>query len=253
RYEDGSDDCLGAWSQRMRTRYFPNPVPDGFFSGDAVSDPRFGAPQDYYAWEWGDALFVVLDPFRYSIRGPGASDGWGWSLGRAQYTWLSQTLEKSKAKFKFVFIHNLLTGDLAARGGVEVAGFNEWGGKNKDGSDGFAEHRPGWEMPVHKLLVRNHVSIVFKAHDNFFARQDLDGIVYQMVPQPSFAGDDRIRDLATYGYKAGTFLGNSGHVRVRVDSEKVTVEYIRASASGKVESRGSGAVAYSFSVPSRAH
>jgi hypothetical protein len=48
-----------------------------------------------------------------------------------------------------------------------------------------------------------------------------------MVPQPSFAGTDRIRDLETYGYKQGTFLGNSGHLRVTVAPDKVTVEYIR--------------------------
>jgi hypothetical protein len=84
-------------------------------------------------------------------------------------------------------------------------------------------------MPVHQLLVRHHVAAVFKAHDNFYARQQLDGIVYQMIPQPSFAGNDRIRDLETYGYKHGTFLGNSGHVRITVSPEKVSVEYLKSS------------------------
>ncbi|HVM61954.1 MAG TPA: metallophosphoesterase [Verrucomicrobiae bacterium] len=224
---DGSADCLAAWSNRMRTRYFPNPAPDDFYS-------RSGPLQNYYAFEWGDALFVVLDPFRYSARQHGGGDGWGWSLGQPQYGWLERTLENSRATFKFVFIHNLLCGDQAARGGVEVAGFNEWGGKNRDGSDGFKEHRPGWAMPVHQLLVRNHVAVVFKAHDNFYARQQLDGIVYTMVPQPSFAGIDRIRDLDNYGYKQGTFLGNSGHVRVTVSPEKVALDYLRASPDREV-------------------
>ena len=105
----------------------------------------------------------------------------------------------------------------------------EWGGKNKDGSDGFKQHRPGWDLPVHQLLVRNHVAAVFKAHDNFYARQELDGILYLMIPQPSFAGDDRIRDLQNYGYKQGIFLGNSGHVRVVVSPEKVAVGYVKSS------------------------
>ena len=157
--------------------------------------------------------------------GGAVRDGSDWSLGLTQYQWLAQTLEKSQAKFKFVFIHNLLCGDQASRGGVEVASFNEWGGKNLDGTEGFKAHRPGWDMPVHQLLVKNHVAAVIKAHDNFFARQELDGIVYQMIPQPSFAGDDRIRDLENYGYKQGTFQGNSGHVRVTVSPEKVRVEY----------------------------
>ena len=234
RYDDGSSNCLAVWSNEIRRRYYPNPLPDDFYSGNTVPLPWCGLPQNYYAWEWGDALFVVLDPFRYSTRQPGGGDGWGWSLGRQQYQWLDQTLGRSRAKFKFVFIHNLLCGDQAARGGVEVAAFNEWGGRNADGTDGFAQHRPGWGVPVHQLLLRHQVAAVFKAHDNFYARQELDGIVYQMVPQPSFAGDDRIRDLENYGYQQGTFLGNSGHVRVTVSPDRVTVEYVKAAPGGPV-------------------
>jgi hypothetical protein len=253
KYDDGSADCLAVWSCLMRKRYFPNPVPDDFYTGNSAPVPHCGLPQNYYAWQWGDALFVVLDPFRYSLRPRGSGDGWAWSLGPAQYRWLSQTLEQSRARFKFVFVHNLLCGGQAARGGVEVAAFNEWGGKNADGSDGFKEHRPGWDMPVHQLLVRNHVAAVFKAHDNFFARQELDGIVYQMIPQPSFAGNDRIGDLENYGYKQGTFLGNSGHVRVIVAPEKVTVEYVRSRLPAdetKQHKNGEIACRYSISAAS---
>ena len=130
KYDDGSADCLAVWSCLMRKRYFPNPISDDFYTGNIAPVPHCGLPQNYYAWQWGDALFVVLDPFRYSQRQHGGGDGWAWSLGASQYRWLSQTLEQSQARFKFVFIHNLLCGDQAARGGVEVAAFNEWGGKN---------------------------------------------------------------------------------------------------------------------------
>ena len=230
RYDDGSPDSLAVWSNLLRKRYFPNPVPDNFYTGDVTPKPPSGLLENYYAWTWGDAQFVVLDPYRYSLRQRGgSSDGWAWSLGRVQYDWLAKTLAGSHAKFKFVFLHNLLCGDQASRGGVEIAGFNEWGGKNLDGADGFASHRPGWPMPIHQLLLRNHVTAVFKAHDNFYARQELDGILYLMVPQPSFVGNDRIRDLENYGYKQGTFLGNAGHVRVTVSAEKVFVDYVKSS------------------------
>jgi hypothetical protein len=230
RYDDGSPDSLAVWSNKIRTQYFPNPVPDEFYTGDSIPRAGSGLLEDYYAWTWGDALFVVLDPYRYSLRQRGgASDGWAWSLGREQYDWLAKTLAESTAKYKFIFLHNLLAGDQASRGGVEIAGFNEWGGKNADGTEGFAMHRPGWPMPVHQLLERNHVTAVFKAHDNFYARQELDGILYLMVPQPSFAGNDRIRDLENYGYKQGAFKGNSGHVRVTVAPDAVLVEYVKTS------------------------
>ena len=90
---------------------------------------------------------------------------------------------------------------------------------------------------MHQLLARNRVAAVFRAHDNFYARQELDGIVYLMVPQPSFAGDDRIRDLQNYGYKQGVFRGNSGHVRVTVSPEKVITEYVKSSPDLTVADR----------------
>lgn len=83
------------------------------------------------------------------------------------------------------FIHHLAGGfGKDARGGAEAAGLYEWGGHNPDGTDVFREKRPGWPLPIHDLLVRKGVSVVFHGHDHLYARQDLDGIVYQAVPQP---------------------------------------------------------------------
>ena len=231
RYDDGLPDSLAVLSNATRKKYFPNPVPDAFYTGDTTRHAQSGLLENYYAWTWSDALFVVLDPYRYSQRSGGHnSDGWAWSLGHEQYDWLARTLKNSKAKYKFIFVHNLLAGDQASRGGVEIAKFNEWGGKNLDGSEGFARHRPSWPMPIHQLLLQNHVAAVFRAHDNFYARQELDGIPYIMIPQPSFAGDDRIRDLENYGYKQGIFRGNSGHVQVTVSPEKIIVNYMKSSS-----------------------
>ena len=247
RNDDGLPDSLAAWSNAIRKKHFPNPQPDTFYTGDSTPRAPSGLLENYYAWTWGDALFVVLDPYRYSLRSGGRnSDGWAWSLGREQYDWLAKTLASSSAKYKLIFIHNLLAGDQASRGGVEIAGFNEWGGKNLDGTDGFAQHRSGWRMPMHKLFLKNHVAAVFKAHDNFYAQQELDGIPYIMIPQPSFAGDDRIRDLQNYGYKQGVFLGNPGHVRVTVSADKATVEYVKS--GGPRINQSKEIVAHSYAI-----
>ena len=49
---------------------------------------------------------------------------------------------------RFVFIHHLVGGlGRDVRGGAKPAAYMEWGGKNADGSEGFAQHRPGWVMP----------------------------------------------------------------------------------------------------------
>ncbi len=70
----------------MRKKLFPNPFPDGFYTGDDVKHPTLGLLEDYYAWEWGDALFVALDPFWFSDERKG--DIWSRSLGETQYHWL---------------------------------------------------------------------------------------------------------------------------------------------------------------------
>ncbi|MCE5228218.1 metallophosphoesterase [bacterium] len=226
---DGTLSSLGAWSNLMRTKYFPNPEPDAFYTGNTGGLPSGGKLEDYYAWTWGDALFVVLDPYWFSSRPRGRDDGWSRSLGETQYRWLEKTLSQSNAKFKFVFIHNLvggLTND--ARGGVEIAPYYEWGSHDPDGKDTFALHRPGWSMPIHQLLVKNHVSIVFHGHDHLFAKQDLGGIVYQEVPQPGFNGRWNPERATEAGYTHGTILGGSGHMRVDVSAAKTSAAYIGA-------------------------
>ena len=149
-------------------------------------------------------------------------------MGDEQYSWLKKTLETSQAKWKFVFIHQLVGGaGKDGRGGVEAAPYFEWGGNNADGSEGFAAQRPGWAMPIHHLLVANHVTAVFHGHDHLFVKQDLDGIVYQEVPQPSSARANATNSAAEYGYVSGDVLGSPGHMRVTVAPEQVTIEYVR--------------------------
>lgn len=238
---DTGADSLAVWSNLMRKRFFPNPVPDGFYTGDPSPHPQAGLLEDYYAWEWGDALFVVLDPFWFAHKQQGRGDLWSRTLGVEQYRWLKRTLESSRAKFKFVFIHHLVGGSGdQCRGGSEAAPFYEWGGLNADGSNGFPENRPGWTAPIHRLFIQNHVNIVFHGHDHIYAKQDLDGIVYQEVPQPGYAGDGRLpRQASEYGYVNGILLGSSGYMRVTVSPDSSIVKYIRTSPLN-MESSGCG-------------
>ena len=203
----------------IRKEYFPTQTED----------------KNYSSFTKGNALFIMLDPYSYTTSKP--RDGWQWTLGKEQYDWLQNTLDSTNAEQIFVFIHQLVGGDNQGRGGVELAQFYEWGGKNADGSEGFASHRPGWSKPIHQLLMDHHVAAVFKGHDHFFAKQQLDDIVYQTVPQPSHPGD-RVNTAAEYGYTSGDIVGGSGYVRVTVAPSGSYVEFVKYD----------GTVAYTYSL-----
>jgi hypothetical protein len=229
-------DNIAVWATQARQLFYPCPVPGGFYSGSTAPDPFLQKPRDaYYAFEWGDALFVVLDPFWYTRTKP--TNGWGWTLGLEQYQWLTQTLARSKADFKFVFIHHLVGGSFngIARGGKEFASFFEWGGHNEDGTWGFTVQRPGWPLPIQDVLLKNGVNIVFHGHDHLFDEQDLDAngdgvtdLVYQETPQPSRSGDNAQSLAKKFGYTEGAIVGGSGHLRVQVTPTQAKVEYVRA-------------------------
>lgn len=215
--ERGADRNMAAWARQERLRYFPS------------------APENHWAYESGDALLIGLDPYWFTTTRPrrggaadGISDNWYVTLGKAQYDWLKQTLETSKAKWKFVFIHNLVGGvGKDGRGGAEAAPFWEWGGKSADGTDAFKEKRPGWDSPIHQLLLKNKVSAVFHGHDHLFAHQEADGIVYQCLPQPSHGRGGGSRSAEEYGYKQGKILDGSGILKVTTTPQKASVVFIR--------------------------
>ena len=273
----GAED-IGPWSYRERTSRFPEPVIDGsMYTGD--TDFAEGRGSNYYAFTWGDALFIMLDPYWSTTqrvgkggggsarggeggRGQGGQGGgaqgerperpsdeplaptdasWNFTLGRAQYDWLTTTLESSNAKHRFVFIHHLVggMGGSESRGGAESAPFFEWGGRNADGSPGFKDRRPGWAMPIHDLLVKHGVSAVFHGHDHLYVHSQRDGLHYQCVPQPGNPAGNT-RSAVHYGYTSGTILGSPGHMRIKVTPEAASVEFVRTSVAGADAGGGGG-------------
>lgn len=251
RYLNGTSNNMTIWSNTLRKSLFPNPVPDGFYTGNSTPDPIAGLPENYFAWEWGDALFLVLDPFWKSNK-TRQSDNWAWTLGDAQYQWLKGTLEKSQARYRFVFLHHLVGGaDASQRGGVEAAKFYEWGGFSANNTNEFASKRPSWEMPIHQLLVKNKVSAVFHGHDHLYVKQDLDGILYQEVPQPGYPRFNQANSATEYGYLSGTILGSPGHLRVTVAPDKVKVDLVRpVLAKDETATKKNRQVDHSFDIRS---
>ncbi len=237
---------LAIYGSIWRKYYYPNPFPNEFYSGNTETEP-FGIeqPQNYYAWEWGDALFIVLDAYRYYTVNA-KPRGWEWTLGEVQYNWFNETLENSKAKFKFVFIHHVLG---ETRGGVVVANGYEWGGYEKDNTTwGFDKNRPGWDLPIHQLMVKYNVDIFFQGHDHLYSKEELNGVIYQTVPMPS---DSTYIIGTTDNGNAftGVILDGSGHIRVTVSSDKVIVDYVRAwLPADETDEHKNGELAYSYTI-----
>ncbi len=241
---DGTAENIAIYATKARKIYYPNPSPNCFYSGNTTVEDFVGLPENYYAWEWGDALFVVLDAYRYLTTIPKPRE-WDWTLGEKQYNWFKETLEGSQAKFKFVFIHHVLG---QTRGAVKWADKFEWGGYNQNGIWEFDTERPGWAKPIHQLMVENGVTIFFQRHDHLFAKEELDGIVYQECPMPSDATDN-VGSENEDAYPSAIIYKNSGHLRVTVSDKEVTVDYIRAYLpQDETTEHPNGEVAYSYTI-----
>jgi hypothetical protein len=248
---DGTANNAAVWGQNARNTYFSQPLPGDFYTGDTEDVQYIGKLRDYYAFIWGDALFVVIDPYWHSsipVDNPidgdkKRTDMWGITLGDAQYQWFKKTLEESNAKYKFVFSHHVLG---TGRGGIELADLYEWGGKDKNGSYQFDEKRPGWELPIQEMMAENNVTIFFQGHDHIFAKEELDGVIYQTLPEPA---DPNYALYNSDAYKSGVKFPNSGHVRVTVSSEQVKVEYINSVLSNGVRNgETNGEAIYTYTV-----
>lgn len=281
---DGTANNFAILAGRARINYFPLPNPvagAGVYTGNTEAIEHLGSPRDYYAWEWGDALFVVIDPYWHSEvavdneageragkrtdtkapndaqpgearkgGGKGQRDLWRITLGEKQYRWLSSTLRGSDAKFKFVFSHHVLG---TGRGGIEQASKFEWGGKDNRGIDRFFQMRPTWDQPIHDLMRDAGVTIFFQGHDHLYAQQELDGVIYQSCPNPA---DDTFTAFNRQAYKSGVIHPNSGHLRVTVSGgvkPSVKVEYVRSRRpQDETESLKNASIVHEYTLAPRA-
>ncbi len=247
---------LPIMSKNAEKKYFLNPDgSDSFYSGDTTTYPTLsgsGYKDDYYAWTWGDALFVVIDPFWYTTTKPyttltgggetdatGSDNRWDWTLGQAQFNWLKSTLQGSSAKYKFIFSHQIVGGDSASsmvnygHGGVNSADLVEWGGFDVGTTNNtWATNRPvgTWgSQPIRQMMEASGVTAFFHGHDHQMAYEKYNSIVYQSVPSGSFTGSFGI--YTTGGNSGKTIWADStqgpGYLRVTVGPSQTTVEFIR--------------------------
>ena len=96
-------------------------------------------------------------------------------------------------------------------------------------------------------MVANKVTVFFQGHDHIWARQQLDRVAYQTLPEPA---DPFYTLYNAAAFLSGDKLPNTGYTRVTVSPPAVKVDYVRTYLP-KDEGLGkmSGAVALSYSIP----
>jgi hypothetical protein len=207
---DGESGCNTdaeiARSRGQRLLYVPGPLAGTYPEGGSAGG-------DYYAFTWGDALFVVLNVYTYTpschLLGnfPGLPDDW--TLGQAQLDWLRATLAASQSKWKFLLIHHPVGGN--AGNDVDSA-YGRGGGR--------AAH-VGEQEVVHQMMLQYGVQIMFYGHDHVFTDMVVDGIHYSL---PGSAGAPWKFTEAETGYT--TFWPDSGWGRVDVTPDSVHVQFV---------------------------
>jgi hypothetical protein len=204
-----------------------------FFNPSNTTYPFGGGPKEnYFAWTWGDALFICLDVFAYT----GPEDpfyiepyGSAWHLGEEQLNWLQATLSASQARWKFIFAHHIL------------ASFE----KNGYGRGG-AKYAHDWEQGViHQMMLDYGAQIFFYGHDHVFADGTADGVHYTLASQcfgtatTPWITDPYFIDAYPYG-----FFAERGYIRVRVGPRSAWVDFIKTS----LDDQGNGDVIYGYQL-----
>ena len=124
----------------------------GTAPGEEMYQKQFALPDEktYYAFQTGDALFVILDSERGKEK-----------IKDEQWSWLRDILSFSNAPLKMVFIHRPLF--------VPPDSFKQ--GKAMD-------RYPSARDDLHQLFVKTKVKAVFQGDDHRYDRTEKDRILY---------------------------------------------------------------------------
>ena len=174
--------------------------------------------EDYYAFSWGDALYIMLNIQTYSK--PSAPEKFPtlmadvnrieeWTLGEKQMSWFETTLRNATERFRFVCVHHPAGGNagdtlntLYGRGGSRA-----W--------------NTGEQLRIHNLMKKHKVQIFFYGHDHVFVDDVVDGIHYTL---PGSCGAPWHFTKEETGYER--FWPESGHAQLDITPEKATVTFI---------------------------
>ncbi|MBW2000090.1 MAG: metallophosphoesterase [Deltaproteobacteria bacterium] len=211
------------WARNARTAWIPNPGPGTYPEGGSGNE-------DYYAFTWGDVLFIALNVTGYTasdhaMQSPGgrADD---WTLGKEQREWLHESLSRSKAKWKLIFIHHTVGGNA----GDDV--------NSRYGRGGGRAARVGEQAVIHRWMKEFGVQALFYGHDHVFTDIPVDGIHYVCVGS---AGAPWKFPESVTGYKR--YWTPSGCTWVDVEDDRLEISFVKPDVLKPV-----GEVLHSFEI-----
>ena len=251
----GPEQYQQKWGTETRLTFIPNPCGTTYPQGGegapgydtaaewgAGSDPWNDGTsthlQNFYAWTWGDALFIVLDPFRYSLvdsydRPTSPTD---YRLGPTQLQWVADTLADSEQVWKFVISHHQVGGGLIDGDGDPIV---EGEGIAYGRGSAVEADRPGTDQAVlHQLMVDHGVQFFLYGHEHAFAHSVKDGVNYILCAKPTnlhtwLAAQgmrDSYGDLLQQGQDQTwmrMLLNVLGYIRFEISATKVTMHWRR--------------------------
>jgi hypothetical protein len=171
--------------------------------------------QGYFAFEWGDALLVVMDVIKYKDRTNVNPSPARFHVGQAQLSWLTSVLQNSTRRWKFVFKHHLFGGGIPpyGRGGAAFA-FD-------------------YEQAQIQSLAEQYGAHIFHAHDHVLAKGWANGVLYYCCGCAWGAQFDykNYETLYPDGYISTSCNSippaceNNGYVVVEVSPTQVKIQY----------------------------
>ena len=195
-----------SWAREARMAFIPNPGAETYPEGG-------NEDEDYYAFTWGDVLFVALNVTGYTLSDHTMQSPVGkpddWTLGDKQKAWLFETLSESKAKWKLLFIHHTVGGNA----GDDV--------NSRYGRGGGRAAKTGEQALIHRWMQQFSVQALFYGHDHVFTDIPVDGIHYICVGS---AGAPWKFPTSVTGYEK--YWTPSGYTWVDVEKDRLKITFL---------------------------
>ena len=210
------------WSTHSRLKYWTAPTNETYeYGGNDL--------KSYYAFDWGNATFVILDTYRYSSRQGGVQEADQWTLGQEQFEWLNETLSTSTKKWKFLFGHHILGG-----ADKDSCGYNYGDGGGNYSMTGDEDYG---QTAINEIMVRYNAQFYVYGHVHHFAHDwDESGEVNYILTSSS------TREPCTSQKRMDMYdaeICERGYTKFEVNPNNVTFQFIN---------NGDGSTLYEYTV-----